>query len=120
MEVKVEKKENYTSVRVMHKNLDTHISPSLKSELVMIAGKGEKNIVLDVSECKYCNSSGLGAILIASRLCKNANGVFILSGLTPPVEQLIKISQLDNVLNIAKTAEEADTAMQQILETESE
>ncbi len=107
MEFKIEKFDNYTQIEVVIDKLDTHIAPSLKSELVLIAGNGEKNIILDLSNCRYCDSSGLSAILVANRLCKNANGVFVLSGLQTAVERLITISQLDTVLNITKTVEEA-------------
>ena len=91
----------------MEEKLDTHIAPNLKSELVLISGNGEKNIVLDLSNCRYCDSSGLSAILVANRLCKNANGTFVLTGLTEAVERLITISQLDTVLNITETLDDA-------------
>ncbi|MBQ4231583.1 MAG: STAS domain-containing protein [Salinivirgaceae bacterium] len=107
MEFKIEKLDNFTQIEVLIDKLDTHIAPSLKSELVLIAGNGEKNIILDLSNCRYCDSSGLSAILVANRLCKNANGAFVLSGLQTAVERLITISQLDTVLNITKTVDEA-------------
>jgi len=107
MEFKIEKQDNFTLIQVMVDKLDTHIAPSLKSELVLIAGNGEKNIILDLSNCRYCDSSGLSAILVANRLCKNANGVFVHSGLQTAVERLITISQLDTVLNIAENQEKA-------------
>ena len=107
MEFKIEKLDNFTQIEVLIDKLDTHIAPSLKSELVLIAGNGEKNIILDLSNCRYCDSSGLSAILVANRLCKNANGVVVLSGLQTAVERLITISQLDTVLNITKTVDEA-------------
>jgi anti-sigma B factor antagonist len=107
MEFKIEKLENYTLIQVLEEKLDTHIAPSLKSELVLISGNGEKNIVLDLSKCRYCDSSGLSAILVANRLCKNANGSFILTGLNDAVERLVTISQLDTVLNITNSIDEA-------------
>jgi len=107
MEFKIEKLENYTLIQVLEEKLDTHIAPSLKSELVLISGNGEKNIVLDLSKCRYCDSSGLSAILVANRLCKNASGIFILTGLNDAVERLVTISQLDTVLNITSSIEEA-------------
>jgi anti-sigma B factor antagonist len=109
MEFKIEKLENYTLIQVLEEKLDTHIAPSLKSELVLISGNGEKNIILDLSKCRYCDSSGLSAILVANRLCKNANGMFILTGLNDAVERLVTISQLDTVLNISNSIEEAVT-----------
>lgn len=107
MEFKIEKLGNHTLIQVLEEKLDTHIAPTLKSELVLISGNGEKNIILDLSKCRYCDSSGLSAILVANRLCKNANGTFVLTGLNDAVERLITISQLDTVLNITKTLEEA-------------
>jgi len=107
MEFKIEKLENYTLIQVLEEKLDTHIAPTLKSELVLISGNGEKNIILDLSKCRYCDSSGLSAILVANRLCKNANGIFVLTGLNDAVERLITISQLDTVLNITNTINDA-------------
>jgi anti-anti-sigma factor len=107
MEFQIEKFENHTLIKVLEEKLDTHIAPTLKSELVLVSGNGEKNIILDLSNCRYCDSSGLSAILVANRLCKNSNGTFVLTGLNDAVERLITISQLDTVLNITKTIEEA-------------
>lgn len=106
MEFKIEKLENYTLIQVQEEKLDTHIAPTLKSELVLVSGNGEKNIILDLGNVRYCDSSGLSAILVANRLCKNANGIFVLTGLNEAVERLITISQLDTVLNITNTVEE--------------
>ena len=107
MEFKIEKLKNHTLIQVLEEKLDTHIAPTLKSELVLVSGNGEKNIILDLSKCRYCDSSGLSAILVANRLCKNANGIFVLTGLNDAVERLITISQLDTVLNIAGSMEDA-------------
>ncbi len=106
MEFKIEKHEEYTLIQVLEEKLDTHIAPTLKSELVLISGNGEKNIVLDLSKCRYCDSSGLSSILVANRLCKNAGGTFVLTGLNDAVERLITISQLDTVLNISSSIDE--------------
>jgi anti-sigma B factor antagonist len=91
MEFKIEKLNIYTLIQVLEEKLDTHIAPTLKSELVLISGNGEKNIVLDLSKCRYCDSSGLSAILVANRLCKNANGTFVLTGLNDSVEDGVKL-----------------------------
>jgi anti-sigma B factor antagonist len=106
MEFKIEKQDNHTLIQVLEEKLDTHIAPTLKSELVLVSGNGEKNIILDLSKCRYCDSSGLSAILVANRLCKNASGTFVLTGLNDAVERLITISQLDTVLNITNTIDE--------------
>jgi anti-sigma B factor antagonist len=101
-------KGNYTLVKVLSERLDTTNAPDLKSELVVVNSKGEKNIVLDLSACTYCDSSGLRAVLVANRLCEDAIGVFILCGLQPDVENLIRISMLHTVLLITKSVTEAE------------
>ena len=97
----------YSFISILVEKLDTHIAPAVKSELVLIAGNGEKNIIIDLQKARYCDSSGLSAILVANRLCKNANGTFVLTGLQNAVERLISISQLDTVLNIEGSIEKA-------------
>ena len=108
MEFKITKKDKHTLIEVLVDKLDSQIAPSLKSELVLVSGNKEKNIVLDLSQCRYCDSSGLSAILVANRLCKNANGIFVLTGLQTAVERLVTISQLDTVLNISTSIEKAE------------
>ena len=113
MEFKIDKFENHTLIKVLEEKLDTHIAPTLKSELVLVSGNGEKNIILDLSNCRYCDSSGLSAILVANRLCKNASGTFVLTGLNDAVERLITISQLDTVLNISDSLDQAATMIKE-------
>lgn len=88
--------------------LDSRVSPELKSELVMINSTGDKNIIVDLVNCKYCDSSGLSAILIGSRLCRDSEGSFILANLQESVKKLVAISQLDTVLTITPTLDEAE------------
>jgi len=103
----VDKQDRYTVVTPEVEKLDSRVSPELKSELVMINSTGEKNIIVDLRQCKYCDSSGLSAILIGNRLCREVDGSFILSGLQESVQKLISISQLDTVLSITPTLDEA-------------
>ncbi len=107
------KEDGYSIINIIVEKLDTNIAPALKSELVLIAGNGEKNIIMNLEECQYCDSSGLSAILIANRLCKNSNGTFVLTGLQTAVDRLITISQLNAVLNIKDTVEESVDFIQQ-------
>jgi anti-anti-sigma factor len=112
MGFEVLKKGNHTLVKVNSDRLDTNHAPDLKSELVVINNGGEKNIVLDLSSCNYCDSSGLRAVLVANRLCEDAIGTFILCGLQPDVENLVKISMLHTVLLITDTVKEAEDLLE--------
>lgn len=107
MNFEIEKKDNYAVVRVKAEKLDSQISPSLKSELVVLNADEFNNIIIDLSDTRYCDSSGLSAILVANRLCKNSGGIFVLCGLQRSVSKLISISQLDTILNITPMLDEA-------------
>ncbi|MFW6043044.1 MAG: STAS domain-containing protein [Marinilabiliaceae bacterium] len=115
MDFKIDKFDDFMVVKVLREKLDTNVAPNLKSEIVLLAGNGEKNILLDLSKCNYCDSSGLSSILVANRLCKNAEGVFVIAGLQPAVERLIAVSQLDTVLNIAPSTEDGIDMMRQTI-----
>jgi anti-sigma B factor antagonist len=107
MNFDIEKHDKYTLIRVKVEKLDSNIAPALKSELVVLNSEGVRNIIIDLTETRYCDSSGLSAILVANRLCKNAKGAFVLTGMQEPVKKLISISQLDTILSIAGSAGEA-------------
>lgn len=107
MKFSVDKKEKYCVFKLEDEKLNTLNAPKLKSELVILNASGVRNIILDLSEVTFVDSSGLSAILIGNRLCKNVNGTFVIAHLNEYVSKLIKISQLDSILNILPTVEEA-------------
>jgi anti-anti-sigma factor len=107
MSFEIEKTDKYTIIKLQAEKLDSNLAPALKSELVVLNTDGVKSIVIDLTQTRYCDSSGLSAILVANRLCKNSNGLFVLTGLQEPVKKLISISQLDTILNITATLPEA-------------
>lgn len=107
MNFKAEKHDKYTIIKVETEKLGGLISPELKSKLVEVNGLGERNIVLNMNNARYCDSSGLSAILVGNRLCKNSNGTFVICGLSEMVQKLVNISQLGSILNITPTEQEA-------------
>src|ERR1700733_9250363 len=107
MKFTVDKHEKYVLLKLSESKLNSLVTPQLKSELILINTEGQRNIIMDLSQIKFADSSGLSSLLVGHRLCKNAAGVFILSGLNDAVSRLIAISQLDSVLSIVPTTEEA-------------
>lgn len=113
MNFKIQKKDKYTLVKTSVEKLDTTVAPALKSELVLLNSDGVQNIIIDLSATRYCDSSGLSVILVANRLCKNCGGSLVITGLQDPVRNLIAISQLDSILNIADTLEDSIELMEE-------
>lgn len=107
MKYSVDKQEKYTVFTLGEKNLNSLVAPKVKSEFVILSQEGVKNLILDLSNVEFVDSSGLSAILTANRIWK-AVGSFILTGIVhPSVIKLIEISRLDSVLSIIPTVQES-------------
>lgn len=106
MAIETKKNEGFSLLKISDEKLDTMVAPDLKSEFVLLEKSGEEFVIVDLSDTKYCDSSGLSALLVGNRLLKDKGGL-ILYGLQPNVKKLVEISQLHTVLNIADDLETA-------------
>ncbi len=108
MKYNIDKKERYAIMTLEEENLNSLIAPTLKSKFLTISQEGEiKNLILNLENVAYVDSSGLSAILTADRIWKGS-GSFVLTGLhSPSVRKLIKISQLDSILKILPSTKES-------------
>ena len=100
-------KEKLVYITSNVEKLDAIYAPELKSELVLQNRSTQRNIIVDLTATKYIDSSGLSALLVGQRLCRDANGTFVVCGLQETVKKLISISQLDSVFKITPTLNEA-------------
>ena len=111
MKYTIDKKEAYCIFTLNEPKLDSLLAPALKTELITLNAEGVKNIILDLSEVNYTDSSGLSSLLVGNRTIQQDGGIFVLAALSEHTMKLIKISQLDGVLNILPTVEEAVDAV---------
>lgn len=91
--------------------LNALYAQELKDMLLQLQKNGVNQVVLDLGVSRYCDSSGLSAILLGNRICKEASGKFVLCGLQENVEKLIQMAQLDKVLTITKNHQQANEAI---------
>lgn len=111
MKYSIDKKEQYVIFTPQEEKLDSLLAPVLKSELLTIHAEGFANLVLDMSEVKYVDSSGLSALLVGDREFSKAGGIFVIAGVQDHVMKLLKISMLDKKLNLVSNLEEAGEAV---------
>ena len=108
MNLTIDRQEKYALIKILEPKLTSNVAPELKAEVVMLHHENFKNMIFDLSDVQYCDSSGLSAILTGNRLWKASGGSFVLTGLVhPSVKKLIEISRLDSILSIIPTAEES-------------
>jgi len=109
MKFSVDKHEKYVAIRLDEPRLTTDNAPRLKSEFILLNAEGYCNIVLDLSMVSACDDSqDLSCLLVGDRICKKANGLFIVTGVTKCISQLLEMSSIDQSLNIVGQLEEAE------------
>lgn len=91
--------------------VDASNASEMKDLFTQLQNTSRNKIIVDLSETKYCDSSGLSALLAGHRYCRDTNGKFIICGAQPMVQKLITIAQLDRVLSMVSTIEEAEKAI---------
>ena len=121
MKYQIDKQEQYAILSLQEENLNSTIAPQLKSDLILLSQEGVRNLILDLSNVKYVDSSGLSAILTGHRLWKG-NASFVLAGeMNPMVTKLIEISRLETILTIIPTISDSiDFVMMEELERQIE
>lgn len=108
MKFSVDKHEKYVVLKLNESKLTNDNTPKLKSEFILLNTEGYCNIVLDLSAVKQCeDSQDLSSLLFGDRICKKANGLFIVTGVNGVVAKILEISNLDQSLTIVNKVDEA-------------
>jgi len=107
MQFDIKKNGTATVFKLKERRLDANISPDLKGEFLLLCDGKTSNLILDLSDVEFCDSSGLSALLIAERKMREHGGVVKLAGLQKKVLSLIKISHLDRAFSIYDTVAKA-------------
>lgn len=108
MALSVDKHEKYAIVKLNEQRFTNENAPKLKSEFILLTSEGHRNIIVDLSSVEHCDDSqDLSCLLVGDRLCRNANGIFLITGINQELEKIIEISSLDESLNFVARLEEA-------------
>ena len=93
-------------VRVLESRMDIRDVDDFKAAMAGYIGKGSKLIALDLSGVDFIDSSGLGAIVSSLKLL-GGEGDLVISGATPTVLSLFKLTRIDRVFTLVETEEDA-------------
>lgn len=91
-----------------HGEIDMNNSSHLKNfikETYINAGKS--NLIMDLSDVDYMDSSALGALLGLLRAARLNGGSLVLCGLHENLKRILKITSLEGVFKIYPNIEEA-------------
>ena len=82
-------------------------APRLREVVAQSVTSGRPNIVVDLAGTTFMDSSGLGALVAALKSARQGGGNLRIAGLTPQVQMVLTLTNLDRVLRPYATVEEA-------------
>ena len=99
MNIETEQHGEKLVVKLLEDRLDAAMAIRFKDVLKAHVDEGANHMVLDMSQIGFMDSSGLGAV-VAHMKYMGTERVFEISGLTPTVEKVFKLTRMDSVFQI--------------------
>lgn len=93
-------------VKPAHPRLDASTAPALREVLIDRISNGDQNIVLDLADVTFMDSSALGALIAAAKRM-GPTGTIAVAGLAPPVAKLFSVTRMDRVFSMNASVHEA-------------
>lgn len=106
MQLQTQTRPRVISVQVMEDRIDAATAIQFKERMRDVTGNGDQRVVLDLARVQFLDSSGLGAI-VAVRKLLGPDRVMELSGLTPTVEKVFRLTRMDTIFTIHPSLEVA-------------
>jgi anti-sigma B factor antagonist len=82
---------------------DLHSAPDLRDRLASLGDTGAKHVVVDLSECGFLDSMGLGVLLGAKKRMERDGRALHVVVSAPDVRRIFEITMLDRVLDLHPT-----------------
>jgi anti-sigma B factor antagonist len=91
--------------------LDLQRAQGFREAVAAEVAGGRTRIVVDLSEVGFVDSSGLGALIAALKISRQAGGDLRITGVTEQVATILELTQMHRVLAAHATVDEALEAM---------
>lgn len=88
-------------------DVDLYSSPDVRKELISLTDKKVKNILVDLNEVSYMDSSGVATLVEGLQQIGKYKGKLVLFGLHSVVKEVFELSRLDKVFEIYPDRETA-------------
>jgi anti-sigma B factor antagonist len=102
MQLATETRPGLLSVLVLEDRIDAASAIQFKELMRDLTGTDHPRVVLDLAQVKFLDSSGLGAIVAVKRMLGPGRAIE-LSGLTPTVEKVFRLTRMDTIFTIHPT-----------------
>lgn len=99
MEIQIKEDLNQTLV-ILEGEIDAYTAPKVKEKIVPMLEDFSGEIVFDLSNVNYMDSTGLGMFVGFFKTVKANNGIFRLEGLSDRLKRLFDITGLAGIMEI--------------------
>ena len=107
MDIKMEKTDGIAVLYIREDRLDANNSEELKAELRRFFEGGTKDLILDLKEVLFIDSSGLGVLVSGYKNASILHGSLKLSNLQSQVKSMFELTRLHRVFDIFTTVDDA-------------
>jgi anti-sigma B factor antagonist len=107
MKTKVSERYNAVLIELKGNVMGGEDTKEFNELLHKFIDEDKKNIVVDLHDVKFMNSSGLGMLIGGLTTVKKANGSFKLANVTDKIESLLIITKLITIFEFYNTVDEA-------------
>ena len=99
MQLQTQTRPKVLSVLVLNDRIDAASAIQFKEQTRDLTQSAGPRVVLDLARVQFLDSSGLGAIVAVRKLLA-PDRVLELSGLTPTVEKVFRLTRMDSIFTI--------------------
>ena len=109
MKIETRTSGRYLVVKLLEERMGADRAVSFKETMCKLIEQGNATFVLDLSDVKFIDSTGLGAILsVLKRVGKG--GEILVTGTSETVGSMFKLTRMDRVFPMYPTVDEALSA----------
>jgi anti-sigma B factor antagonist len=98
------------TITVVPKRLDAKIAVEFKDKMTELINAGNHNIILDLSNVDFVDSSGLGAIVTSLKIL-GRRGDLVVAGVKNDVMTMFTLTRMDRVFRMFPTTADAQQAL---------
>ncbi|MFU8789974.1 MAG: STAS domain-containing protein [Methylobacter sp.] len=92
--------KGYSVLFIREERIDAHNSNDLKETILHLIERGEVNIVIQLEQVRFIDSSGLGALLSGYKNAAARSGKLVITNMQRQVLSMFELTRLNRVFEI--------------------
>lgn len=106
-EYKIKEKESYSLISLKGNLMEKNQANDLMDEVNLLSEKEGSNFVIDLSDFKYMNSTGLNVMLGILAKARKSGGEAVICAVPEKIKSLLVITKLINVFSVVDSEVQA-------------